>query len=38
MFKDSVIFIDERNVRKELPFKKLDEPVPFWKIISKVIG
>jgi len=24
--------------RMELPHKKLDEPVPFWKIISKFIG
>lgn len=26
------------RARKELPVKKPDEPVPFWKIISKFIG
>lgn len=26
------------NARTELPFKKPDEPVPLWKIISKFIG
>lgn len=37
-FRGSTIFVDENNKRTELPFKKPDEPVPVWKIISKFIG
>ena len=28
----------DMDSRTELPIKKLDVPVPFWKIISKFIG
>ena len=35
---DTVIFIDDNVARNELPFKKPDEPLAVWKLISKFIG